>query len=1081
MQKLYLTGRTNMNNLPKYTSFTTLLLFLLIFFISCKENGSDWENEQIIAINKEQGHSTSIPFESIENAITGKRDLSHNYLSLNGKWHFKWHNNPADSRSDFQLDSYTTEKWDQVDVPGNWQLQGYGIPIYTNVQYPFKPVDPPFIPDEFNPVGHYKRTFTLPENWVGKEILLHFDGVKSAFYIWINGKEVGYSQGSCTPAEFRINKYLKPGENTIAVKVFRWSDGSYLEDQDAWRLSGIYRDVYLFAVPKIHIRDFFIKTDLDENYVNAILSVDSKVKNFTDSPADGYKIEYALLDLEQNILFESTSPAPLIQPGQELSLNGTHKLDKPKKWTAETPHLYTLIQKLINEKGEITEIISSKVGFREVELANSQLLVNGKAITLKGVNRHEHDPVTGKTVGRESMIKDITLMKQFNINAVRTSHYPNTPEWYDLCDEYGIYLIDEANIETHEIWSQLTLDSNWEHTFVDRGQRMVERDKNHPSVIIWSLGNESGYGPNHDAMAAWIRKYDPTRPIHYEATDPGYSDEPSHFDIIANMYPSVEKMIKLSETDTTRPVIICEYAHAMGNSVGNLKDYWDAIEAHPRIQGAFIWDWVDQGLLRTSKSGESWYVYGGDFNESVTDGNFCINGLIFPDRTPQPELYEVKKVQQFIKIEAVDLASGILKISNNYDFLNSRFLNVDWTISADGRTIKKGQISPLDMEPGENQQIKIPVNKIDTQPMTEYWLNIHFALSEDEPWADKGHMVATEQFKLPSRKEIEFITEFKKLPRIKYTDGNESIDVNGGDFNLSISKLSGLITSYRYKKTELIIQGPEPNFWRAPVDNDAGGDERSFSHHWKEAGLDSLSKVVKEIRIEQPHPKYVQIDVIIEYTGKKGKIDYSATYIVYGNGEIVHHNSLNYGPEFPPLPRVGVSLKVPKTFDNFTWYGRGPHESYWDRKLSADISVYQGTVASQFVPYIMPQENGNKSDTRWACLTNSNKLGLAVIGMPVFNTSVHHYSIDNLTSARHTNEIRNDNQVHWNIDYQQMGVGGDDSWNPRTHKEYQLMPGSYSFSYRMIPVEKSIEHLIKRAKVIPPPIGDSKKISQNIK
>ena len=1045
-----------------------LLLFFTFGFMMINvfaSDQNDWENEQVYQRNKLDGHATLIPYPNEKNALRGNISQSPFYFSLNGTWKFNWSKSPAEAPADFFNLQFDDNSWLTIAVPGCWQLQGYGMPIYTNVKYPFRPVDPPFIPDDYNPVGCYKRSFQLPADWQNRQIFLHFDGVKSAFYVWINGKEAGYSQGSATPAEFNITNLIQQGMNTIAVKVFRWSDGSYLEDQDAWRLSGIYRDVYLYSTPEIHIRDFFVKTELDKKYEDAFLIVRAKIHNYSHNNRSRYSVEMGLYDDNGTQLFDPVEQVFRASPAEERSLQLSRHIKNPRKWSAETPNLYTLILKLKDDAGNVIEVESTRIGFRQVEIKNGQLLVNGRAITIKGVNRHEHDPDRGRTVSEEVMIKDIKLMKQFNINAVRTSHYPNTPRWYELCDEYGLYLIDEANIETHELWSKLARDHRWQGAFLDRAQRMVERDKNHPSVIIWSLGNESGYGPNHDAMAAWIREYDGTRPIHYEATDPGYSSEPSHFDIIANMYPSVEFMIELTQKNPDRPVIICEYAHAMGNSVGNLKEYWDAIEQYPRLQGAFIWDWVDQGIRQRTKDGAEYFAYGGDFGEPLTDGNFCINGLVFPDRTIQPELFEVKKVYQYIKVEPIDLLQGKIKITNNYDFQHLEFVDVIWYIAMDGNVLEKGNAGRFNIPPSQSKTITIPYQRPKLNPGSEYWMTISFQLAHATAWGEKGQELAWEQFKLPLDPPGKQVMPIEQMPLLHLNQTDSTIEIASTDFDINFSKIRGTITSFTYLGSRLLVAGPLPNFWRAPTDNDAGGDERSFKHRWLQAGLDKLIPKVNRITARQLTPRTIAVRIELELVGSRDTIKYQGDYTIFGSGDILLNNSIEVGDKFPPLPRVGLQLMLPQEFDHIAWYGRGPHESYWDRKHGAKVAVYRGSVAEQYVPYLMPQENGNKSDVRWACLMNQNNVGLMVASSSLFNMSAHHYTLKNLTEAKHTYEVKNSDHVTWNLDYQQMGLGGDDSWNPRTHEKYLLKPGKYQYSLRICPfssgVRVAVDHIKK--------------------
>ncbi len=1045
-----------MKTIPFTQRTLNFFLILLALFIACAQPHHDWENEKIFGLNKEPGHATLMPYQSEKDALVGNRTASPFYYSLNGPWKFQWFPKPGDAEIEFYQPKFEVDRWNDIQVPGNWQLQGYDVPIYTNVKYPFRPVDPPHIPANNNPVGCYQRSFEIPVAWQNRQVFLHFEGVKSAFYVWINGKKVGYSEDSATPAEFNITSYLENGPNSISVKVFRWSDGSYLEDQDAWRFSGIYRDVYLFSTPLVHIRDFMVQTELDQRYEDAVLNVLAEVQNFYAQKLENYQLELILYDENKLPVFKPVEKQLTIDQKATTSLQFSIPVARPLKWTAETPHLYTLILKLKAANNQVFEFESTRIGFRKVEIQKGQLLLNGKAITFKG-DRHEHDPDHGRTLSEALMLKDIKLMKQSNINAVRTAHYPNYPCWYELCDEYGIYLIDEANLETHEIWSQLSNDPNWKAAFLDRIQQMVVRDKNHPSVVIWSLGNEAGYGPNHEAMAEWLRRYDPTRPIHYESTDPGYTAEPSHFDIIANMYPSVERMVELTEKNPDRPVIICEYAHAMGNSVGNLQEYWDAIEKYPRLQGAFIWDWVDQGLRQRTETGVEWYAYGGDFGEEMTDSNFCINGLVFPDRTPQPELFEVKKAYQSIKVQPVDLSVGTVKITNAYDFLNLALAEIHWALSANGNIVENGHLGARHISAGKSEIITIPYHQVPPVSGTEYWLDLSFQLTEPTAWAPKGHELAWYQFKIPAQPIKPEVYKTDRMPALKLNQTPADIEITGAAFSLRFSRLQGTLISFAYQGIELLKQGPLPNFWRAPTDNDAGGDERSYKYRWEKAGLNQLKINVKNMQAAQLRPQVIRVSVDFELPGKADTIEQKCSYTVYGSGDILLDNQIKVGANFPPLPRVGLALQLPREFENISWFGRGPHESYWDRKSGARIGVYQGTVAEQYVPYIKPQENGNKSDVRWVCLTNQNDFGLLVIGMPLLNTSAHHYSLENLTQAKHIHEVQNSNYITWNLDYQQMGLGGDDSWNPRTHEEYLLKANSYRYQIRLCPITSSAD------------------------
>jgi beta-galactosidase len=706
-----------------------IIVFLILFLILMSgarqtrvyaDETNDWENPQMIGQNKEPANCTLIPYAALGKAINGVREESVFYKTLNGNWRFHWVSKPSDRPLEFYRPDYDISEWDEIPVPSNWQMYGYGRPIYLNVRYPFKK-NPPLIQHDYNPVGSYRTKFEVPACWIQRQIFIHFDGVESAFYLWINGQKVGYSQGSRTPAEFNITEYIQDGKNILAVEVFRWSDGSYLECQDFWRLSGIFRGVYLFSTPSIHIRDFEVNCDLDEEYQDAVLNVTARVRNYSAKAVENTKVEVSLLDAANNpvgseVLLQGSSV--YVSPGAESIVKMKASVRNPLKWSAEKPHLYTVLVKLNNEKGEIIETESCKFGFRKVEIKEGQLLLNGAPILIKGVNRHEHDPDTGHAVSLDSMVKDILLMKQFNINTVRTAHYPDDPQWYELCDQYGIYVIDEANIESHGIGyrpeNTLANKPEWKKAHLDRIISMVERDKNHPSVIIWSMGNEAGDGTTFEAASEWIHRRDPSRPVHYER-----AGRRPHTDIVCPMYSRIGSIVKYAQEKQERPLIMCEYAHAMGNAVGNLKEYWDAIEEYKHLQGGSIWDWVDQGLRKITDDGKEYWAYGGDFGDDPNDGNFCINGLVFPDRKIPPKLWEVKKVYQSVDVEEEDLTQGKIRIQNKYYFTNLNEFEADWTLYEDGKAKQRGSIEQLDVAPGESKVFTLPIEPPELVPGAE--------------------------------------------------------------------------------------------------------------------------------------------------------------------------------------------------------------------------------------------------------------------------------------------------------------------------------------------------------------------------
>jgi len=1022
----------------------------------------DWQNPQIIERNKQAPHSSFTSYATVEQALSGKKERSPLYLSLNGQWSFKWSKRPSERPQAFFEREFDVSNWDQISVPSNWQLEGHGIPIYTNIAYPWGAPDPPYIPDDNNPVGSYRRTVVIPDSWLDKRIVIHFAGVESAFYLWLNGKMVGYSQGSRTPAEFDLTPFIERGKNIVAVEVFRWSDGSYLEDQDFWRLSGIYRDVFLYSTPKLFVRDFWVQAGLSESGELGQLTVTVQLRNDSEDRSASGQLEAVLLDGEGNRVLDPWIEPLRISPNSDLELSYSQTLTHPKKWSAETPNLYTLLLELKDPEQSTLQVIPARTGFRSVEIKEGQLLLNGKPILLKGVNRHEHDPDTGHTVSRESMLRDIELMKQHNINAVRTSHYPNLPEWYELCDEYGLYIVDEANIESHGIGynpeDTLGNKPEWKKAHLDRTERMLERDKNHPSVIIWSLGNEAGDGINFEATSAWIHKRDPSRPVQYER-----AETRSHTDIVAPMYHSVEQIVDYALEHSDRPLILCEYAHAMGNSVGNLFEYWDAIKRYKHLQGGFIWDWVDQGLRSQTAEGIEYFAYGGDFGppEIPSDGNFCMNGLVASDRTPHPSLLEVKKIYQYIDFSASDLYQGKIRIENQYDFVSLGFLRGYWELSANGIVMEEGMLDILDLAPGEDRVVRIPFETPKPEPGVEYWLNIHFRLAEKKLWAGPGHEVAWEQFELPFRA-TGSSQSFHSIEELDLQETPFIASVKGEDFILEFDKKRGSIDSWIFRGIELIRTGPSPDFWRAPIDNDLGNQMHRRLSVWRPADRkvdwrsQGIEWKIEDTAVEQVSPGVVKIRVKGSLRGVPA--EYDVSYEVHGSGEVqVEARMSGTASDVPELPRFGMQMTLPQEFQLMQWYGRGPHESHWDRKKGAAVGRYSGTIDEQFVEYSRPQENGNKTDVRWVSLTNGNGIGLLAVGRPLLSVAARNFRTSDLENVRHQHSLQRRPFVTLNLDYKQMGVGGDNSWGALPHEAYRLKFGDYDYSFSLLPISESEE------------------------
>jgi len=1008
------------------------------------ETRRDWENPRILGRGLEPPRATFFRWPDEASALTGDRGCAF-FRLLNGHWRFRYLTRPDLAPEGFAAAEFRDDDWDSIPVPSNWQMLGYGRPNYTNVRYPY-PVDPPRVPDD-NPVGLYRTTFRLPAAWSGRRVFLNFDGVDSAFYVWVNGERVGYSQCSHMPSEFDITPHLRESENLLAVQVFQWSDGSYLEDQDMWRMSGIFRDVYLLAAPAVHVRDVTIRTRLDSSYDDAVLDLSVAVRNRCDLPAEGYQVAARLLDPGgRDIAQAGVGKAISLPGGGEMEAATSVEVKAPKKWSAEEPDLYTLLLSLRGPDGETAEVLPFAVGFRQIEIDGVRFLLNGVPLEIRGVNRHEIDPDLGHAVSVDSMVRDIVLMKQHNINAVRTSHYPDDPRWLDLCDRYGLYVIDEADLETHGMEAvgdrgRLAKDEEWREAFVDRARRMVQRDRNHPCVIMWSLGNESGYGPNHDAMAAWIRQADPTRPIHYE----GAGDAPM-VDVVSVMYPTVERLIEEGRrTDDPRPFLMCEYAHAMGNGPGNLKEYWEAIRAHERLLGGCVWEWVDHGLRRRTESGQEWFAYGGDFGDEPNDGNFCIDGLNFPDRVPHSGLIEYKKVLEPVHVEAVDLAQGRLKVWNRYQFSSLGHLRGSWSVFCDDEVVVQGELPRLDTPPGAASDLALDYAIPAPKAGATYWLNLSFALARQTPWAECGYEVAWAQFELPVKAPAASPAPIDAMPAIEVRESEEVISIFGEGFAVRFDRRRGTISSLALRGQPIITAGPRLHVWRAPTDNDV-----YIAREWRRAGLDCLWHRVDSVSLATPNPHLALIDVaaVVAPHSLPPAFACRYRYFIYGSGDIVIDTDVTPTRELPNLPRLGLELRLPRALDRMAWYGRGPHESYADRKESARVGVYRGTVREQYVPYVMPQENGNKTDVRWAALTDQRGAGLLVIGMPLLNVSAHHFTAEDLTQARHTYELKERNETVLNLDYAQAPLGSQ-SCGPGPLDTYVLKPAPTRFRLRL--------------------------------
>jgi len=1213
----------------------------------------DWENEQVVGRNKEPGRATALPYPDRGRAIQATREATPYFQSLDGSWRFHWVPHPDQRPVDFYKPDFDVSGWKTIPVPSNWQCQGYGTPLYTNITYPFK-ADPPRVmgepPADYtnfkdrNPVGSYRRTFEVPAEWKGRQVFLQFDGVDSAFYVWINGRQVGYSEDSRTPAVFNVTRYLQQGENVLAVEVYRYSDGSYLEDQDFWRLSGIYRNVYLWSTADLHIRDFFVHTDLDDQYRDAQLRVEVDVKNFAERP-QAFTVEAELLDAAGKTVFQGLAANGDAAAGGAAAVTLNQPVANPAKWSAEQPNLYRLLLTLKDAGGKVVEVTTCNVGFRRVEIKDRVLLVNGQRVYLKGVNRHEHDPVDGHTVSVDSMIQDIHLMKNLNVNAVRTCHYPDDPQWYDLCDRLGLYVIDEANIESHGMGygkESLAKDPAWKEAHLDRTRRMVERDKNHPSVIIWSLGNEAGNGENFYATYDWIKQRDASRPVQYER-----AGLERNTDIYCPMYATIEHMVDFAKKNPDRPLIQCEYAHAMGNSVGNLQDYWDAIEAYPALQGGFIWDWVDQGLLvdvpkghkivdirnpqltgvvlgtvdaeagvtgavamdndprlnltgpltlevvfrgnragafnpliskgdhqyllrldgnginftlhqgdwqglivsyqhaqladgwnrvtavydgdrmllyvngrqageksltgaidageypvnigRNSEipsrvsalpireariynrplstqeiaqpenrgneglildldlrrvtnqtvslgRGDKYFAYGGDFGDRPNDGNFCCNGVVHPDRTPHPHAWEVKKVYQNIKVHAADLAAGKVRVQNKYFFTNLNEFEAEWLLRCDGHEVQSGSLGRLDVPPQASQEVVVPLEKPD-RDAGEYLLTVSFALAAARPWAGKGHVVAWDQFEMPWKKAVPTESATGKTPPdLKTADGK--LLVSGDGWTAAIDKASGELISYQVGGVELLAAPIVPSFWKAPNDNQMRSRYMQQTQPWRTAAGGR-----KLLSLDNTTSGGV-VQVTARYQLPVGDAEYQIVYRFARDGHVGVEAAYTPGAgKSMLLPRFGITWTMPQSYGRVAWYGRGPHETYWDRQTGGEIAIYESTVDEMVFPYVRSQDTGNRCDVRWMTLTNEKGCGVRIVGDMPLSASAWPFTIADVEAAAHPYELprRDFNTVF--VDFRLHGVGGDNSWGALTHPQYTL-PGDkpYRFGFRIEPL-----------------------------
>lgn len=1028
-----------------------------------------WQNPDVLQERRLRPHANLIPFQDMTSAWLGERELSAFFKLLDGIWSFYYAQGVAQIPEGFFGTDYQGENlWGKMPVPGVWQMNGYGRNHYTNIAYPF-PYDPPHVPDDA-PIGLYRREFTVPPLWAehDRRILVCFDGVDSAFTVYVNGQEAGFSKGAHMGAEFDITDMVQTGSNLLAVEVYGLSDGSYLEDQDKWRMSGILRDVYLLALPQIHVRDAVLRTELVQGGRDGRLSIQAQVYNHSEADCvSDYKLYAYLYDQGARIgaaVFEDIR----IDAQHEASVELTLEVKGVHPWSAETPYLYTLLLLLEDDHGAVTEVQRMDVGFRTVEVKQGQLWVNGVSIKLRGVNRHESHPQLGAVVSLNDMIRDITRMKAHNINCVRTSHYPDDSRWYSLCDQYGLYVIDEADLESHgdgENGYPLSSDQAWKEAFVDRAVRMVARDRNHPSVLMWSLGNESGFGENHRAMAQAVREMDDTRPLHYcEA------GEDAVVDVVSVMYPELSTLIAQGErNDDPRPYFLCEYAHAMGNGPGSLKEYWEAIYAHPRLIGGCVWEWADQGLMARRQDGKCGYAYGGDFGDAPNDGNFCIDGLCFPDRTPHTGLLELKKVYQPVRVEAVDLRCGRIRLTNLYAFRNlDETYFVTYRITTEGLHVMEGEVElPAGFAPGTSRELTL---NYPLPAAGESFLNLSFTLRHDEAFAPKGTEMAWEQLTLPTPAAPALHNPICLGERLKASEtDNHTLSVTGGDYTLEFSLRTGEMLHAVFDGQDVLVRAPHPVFWRAPTDNDV-----HIRREWERLGLDRLTARTESV-------SWAHLDessVCIESESVYAAVSTPPLLRVQTRCTVSAFRYMRMDVTFIPLrplpylPRLGMQMTMPAAYDHVTWYGRGPQESYPDRCESARVGIYRGTVRDQHVPYIRPQENGAKSGCRWAAVTDVMGRGwmfMAPAG-ETFSFTAHDYTDEQLQAARHDDELPRGGDTVVSIDRMQGGLGSN-ACGPEPLERYRLtlseplhyafyirafnrQAGSYAVAYHVLPKEE---------------------------
>lgn len=1021
-------------------------LFAAFAVTASAQSFTEWQDPEVNAVNRAPMHTNYFAYESADAAARGAKEQSSNYLTLNGTWKFFWVKD-ADARpTDFWKVGFNDKGWDNLAVPAVWELNGYGDPLYVNVGYAWREQfknNPPYVPVVNNHVGSYRREITVPAGWSGKDIIAHFGSVTSNMYLWVNGKYVGYSEDSKLEAEFNLTPYLKPGQkNLIAFQVFRWCDGTYLEDQDFFRYSGVGRDCYLYARDKKRIEDIRVTPDLDEAYKDGSLSVNLSLKGSGN-------VNLELLDAAGKSVATATAKG---------SGTTVMNVENPHKWSAETPYLYTLRATLQGSN----EVIPVKVGFRKIELKNAQILINGQPVLFKGADRHELDPDGGYVVSRERMMQDIQIMKQFNLNAVRTCHYPDNNLWYDLCDQYGIYVVAEANVESHGMgYGEKTLAKNpsYKKAHLERNQRNVQRGFNHPSIIFWSLGNEAGYGPNFEACYDWVKAEDPSRACQYEQ-----AGKNGKTDIYCPMYRTYSGCQEYCEdASQTKPLIQCEYAHAMGNSQGGFKEYWDLVRKYPKYQGGFIWDFVDQSPRWTGKNGKTIYAYGGDFNRfDASDVNFCNNGLISPDRVPNPHMYEVGYYYQNIWTTPADLKNGEINVYNENFFRDLSAYYMEWEVLKAGQVMRTGRVDNLNVAPQQTAKIKLDLDKV--CQCKEWLLNVSYKLKNREGLLPAGHVVAKDQlvlnpYKAPSMELKNSVQSNVEVvaPEVQDNDRHYLI-VSGADFRMELSRHTGYLVKYQLKGKDMLKDGEAltPNFWRAPTDNDFGAGLQNRYRAWKNPEIKLTSFVHRE------EGKQVVVEAAYDMPGVSAKLN--LTYVINNVGavKVTQKLTADKSAKVSNLFRFGMQLPMPRSFETIEYYGRGPVENYIDRNHCTDLGIYRQTVTEQFYPYIRQQETGTKTDIRWWKMLDQAGSGIQIIAAAPFSASALHYTIDSLDEGKaknqgHSPEVEEADLTNLCIDKVQMGLGCENSWGHIARPEYLVPYADYEFTFILMPVQHAID------------------------